>query len=109
MSVETKNIASLFALGSVLFSHIASADPGSYGGGYGYGHGMMGYGGFGFIGGLITLALVIGAAVLAVRWFGGNASNSSSEDAALRTLRERFARGDIDEQEYQQRKQALNG
>ena len=107
MSVETKNIAGLFALGSILFSHIAIADSGSYGGGYG--HGMMGYGGFGFIGGLVTLALVIGAAVLAVRWFGGNASSSSTEDAALKTLRERFARGDIDEQEYNQRKQILNG
>lgn len=50
-----------------------------------------------FWGGLIALM------IWAIRRFG----QSSPSDSALRILHERFARGEIDQQEFEQRKAAL--
>lgn len=53
---------------------------------------------------LATLAALIGFGVWALRRFtGGNHSN------AVRTLEERFARGEIDDEELNKRRRALRG
>ncbi len=58
-----------------------------------------------FWGGLIALV------VLAVRWLGGGsgeATAATSRKSALEVLRERFARGDIEKDEFEDRKQLLS-
>lgn len=81
-------------------------------GGYGYdgwGWGHMIYGPLMMIvfwGGLIVVA------VLAVRWLGGGSSHKQNEPSnrgnALEILRERFARGEIDKEEFEERKRLLS-
>ncbi|HEV8545060.1 MAG TPA: SHOCT domain-containing protein [Candidatus Limnocylindrales bacterium] len=62
-----------------------------------------------FVGGLITLI------VLAIRWLlrntgdGLHAPDRRPEDTAMATLRERFARGEIDSDEFEQRRRGLGG
>tara|TARA_R110002096_G_scaffold105704_2_gene232475 strand:- start:285 stop:539 length:255 start_codon:yes stop_codon:yes gene_type:complete len=73
--------------------------------GWGY---MGGWGGMVF-GGLMMLfwfALLIGLIVLIVRWLGGTPRRTASRDA-LDSLRQRFARGEIDTAEFEERSQQL--
>jgi putative membrane protein len=84
-------------------------------GGYGMGPGMMGgYGyGHGFIG-TILLAIVVAAVVIGIivlirgtsaghRPHGGG----TSTDEAMDILRSRYAKGEIDKEEFEERKKAL--
>lgn len=83
--------------------------------GYPYGPHMMEWGGgFGMVLGpivmILTLAVVIAVAVLLVRWLGGPWSGSASSDAgrrALDILKERYARGEIDKDEFEARRRVL--
>jgi putative membrane protein len=73
---------------------------------YEYGH-MWG-GGYGFFGGFMMIAfwgIIIALIVVAVRWFNAKDGNSGSN--ALAILNERFAKGEIDEDEFKRRKAAL--
>lgn len=86
-----------------LFATAAMAAPG---GDY-YGH-MWG-GGFGMLGGLMMIVFwgaIIALIFFAVRWFSekGRASGTSAHGI----LRDRFARGEIDEEEYRKRRAALD-
>ncbi len=81
---------------------------------YGYGpHHMMW--GFGMILGplffILVLALVIAVAVLLVRWLAGpwqaTAQPTTQGRAPLDILRERFARGEIDKDEFEERRRVL--
>ena len=89
------------------------------GDGYGYGPGMMwGSGWGGSIFGMLMMLVYFGAIVLLVvfafRWIAGLGSHRStsysrpSEDSALDILRERFARGEIDKAEFEERKRHLS-
>jgi putative membrane protein len=88
----------------------------------------MRFDGFGFgvgLVGLVWLALWLVIAVgmvvligLGIRWLirntgaggaGGGGATRPGEDPALATLRERFARGEIDATEYEERKRTLGG
>lgn len=74
-----------------------------------YGHHDM-MGAWGWFGGLLMMllmiALIAGAVVLALRLLGhGPAGRSSGR--ALDILNERFARGEIDRTEYEERRRAL--
>ena len=80
----------------------------------------MDFAGFGLIAllaALLNLAFFTGLVVLVVlgiRWLVkqdryGAPSTRGGEDEALRILRERFARGEIDAAEYEERRRALNG
>jgi putative membrane protein len=73
--------------------------------GWGY---MGGWGGmaFGGVMMLVWLALLVGLIVLVVRWLGGSSRRDSSRDA-LDTLRQRFARGEIDTAEFEDRSRQL--
>lgn len=95
-----------FALPVMLAASWALAVPGDE---YGYGH-MWG-GSYGMMGGgllmLVFLGVIIAISVIAVRWLSENGRSSGS--SALNILEERFARGEIDEEEFARRKAALKG
>jgi putative membrane protein len=74
------------------------------------GYGMTG--GFGFGGGFMILwwVLIIAGIVVLVKWLGtSNRTAGRGDDGskALDILKERYARGEIDEQAYLKRKQDL--
>jgi putative membrane protein len=56
---------------------------------------------------LVVLALIIVAAVWLVLWAIRVSPRTFRPDNALAILKERFARGEIDQQEYEKRKDAL--
>lgn len=60
---------------------------------------------FGWIFMLLFWVLVILGIVAIVRWLSG--SNSTRQKTALEILQERYARGEIDQQEYQQKRRDL--
>ncbi len=97
------------------FPAMALAD----GQGLGYGHGMMGEGWgwtgmiFGPVMMLAVLAIIVVAVVLIVRWLGGGypspqTGRRSPENAALDILKERFARGEIDKEEFEEKRRLLS-
>lgn len=78
------------------------------------------FGGFGVVALLIALAnlaVFVGAVVLiflGIRWLLRNTGTGAEgrgprDDAALTALRQRFARGEIDAQEFEERRQVLGG
>jgi Predicted membrane protein len=72
----------------------------------GYGMGGFGFGGFFMI--LWWILVIVGIVVL-VKWLLGQGAShgGGSGGRALDILKERYARGEIDEQEYQKKKQDL--
>lgn len=77
-------------------------------------NGGYGFGGWGIFGMLFQLAIVVGVIYLVVYLFQSvfNRNNSTSnyrpeEKTILQILEERFARGEIDEEEYKQKKKIL--
>ena len=86
-------------------------------GGYGYGHhphmwgGDWGWGGM-FLGpvfGILFIAAIAIAIVLVIRALGGGPAGRGGGRSALDILDERFARGEIDREEYEERKRVLGG
>jgi putative membrane protein len=86
---------------------------------YAYGPHMMWWGGgwYGMIFGplfmILVLAVVIAVAVLLVRWLGGPWHAAGPHlmppgRAPLDILKERFARGDIDKAEFEERRRVLS-
>lgn len=87
---------------------IVRAEPGA---GYVGHHGMMDWGGWlmGPIMMVIFFGLLVGAAFVIIRLLGlgtGNRGGAGS-DRPLDILRERFARGEIDKAEFEERRKAL--
>jgi len=89
----------------------AAVQADTWGGGWhdGWGWGHMFFGSFMmllFWGGLVILI------ILAVRWMGGGSARSGDGPAqgnrALDILEERYARGEIDKEEFEERKQLLS-
>ncbi len=83
-----------------------------------WGHNMMGWqmGGFGMIFMMIFWILVIIGLVLLVKWLFTNASgpqgspgSSPGRPSPLDILQERYARGEIDKEEYEERRRVLQG
>lgn len=71
----------------------------------GYGYGMMG--GLGMIIPTILIGLVIYAVVKLSQHSGGNNSSQRDGNAALDILKQRYANGEISEEEYIQKKKIL--
>lgn len=72
------------------------------------GGGMMGYGGFGtFGGGMFLWPLVLVALVLVLYYAVSNRDGTGTSDAALATLRERYARGELTDEEFEERRRTL--
>lgn len=71
---------------------------------------MMWGGGHGMFGGLMMIlfwGIVIALIVFAVKWFSDNRGPGGNRRDALDILRERFASGEIDEEEFDRRRKAL--
>lgn len=82
--------------------------------GYGYGlggpAGMGGLGGFGWLGSLLLVVLLVLGIVYLVRALDlgrGTGRTAQADDSALRVLRERYARGEIDRDEFELRRKDL--
>lgn len=115
VQMQTKNAARLFSLfsASLMVGLPALAAAGER---PAYYHDMM-WGGWGWAGmvlGPITmiavLAAVVVVVVLIVRWLGGGymAPQAKPQNTALAILRERFARGEIDKDEFEQKRDLLS-
>lgn len=102
--IATISAASVIALTSL--AGAAGAQPGP-GGGY-YDHAMMGSGGwfFGPFMMLLFFALLVGAVVIVLRVLGIGGPKATARKS-LDILEERFARGEIDRAEFEERKRAL--
>lgn len=81
-------------------------------------HHMMGPGGWGWIMGplmmIVVLAVAVTVVVLIVRWLGGHTNHPQQPPASGRTgespleiLEKRFARGEIDREEFEERRKML--
>jgi putative membrane protein len=72
-------------------------------------HPMLGWGwGVGMMAMMLTFwAVVIVVAVLGMRWFIGQ-TKSARGDSALEILRQRFARGEIEKDEFEAKKKQLS-
>lgn len=61
---------------------------------------------------LLFLGLIVLAIVLLARWFGGGASRRDTVQggrSALQILEERYARGEIDREEFERKRRDLTG
>ena len=84
-------------------------------GGVPYGPGMMWPGewyGMMFLGPfmmLLVIAAIVVLVILAVRWLAGSggAAQRAPQSKAVDILKERFARGEIDKEEFEERRRAL--
>lgn len=79
---------------------------------WGYGHGWMMNGegmGFGFVFWLVILAMIIAGAVWFIRSqsLAGSQRPPERRSPALEALEERYARGEIDREEYLQKKRDI--
>lgn len=86
--------------------------------GYGYGPGMMGWGGgwYGMIFGPLVMILALAAAIavaallfrwIAGPWHGAQPPHHTSGRTALDILKERYARGEIDKEEFDERRRVI--
>jgi putative membrane protein len=78
-----------------------------------YGHWGDGYGfGFGGIFMILWWVLIIVAILALVKWLASSSSTSASrrvaEKSALDILKERYARGEIEQEEFQRKKRELS-
>jgi len=81
-------------------------------GGHMWGNGMWGGGIFGPLLMIFYIALLVGVIVIVVRWLsgaslGGYLPSAPAASSALDILKERFARGEIDKDEFDERRRAL--
>lgn len=97
-----------------LFKRVALADYRDYGG-WGMGPGMMGWGNMGWFGPIFMVifwVLLIVLIVLLIRWLlsSGHAGNQDSGrgESALEILKKRYARGEIDKEEFETKKKDLS-
>ncbi len=74
--------------------------------------GAWGWGGmiFGPIMMVVIIAVIVGAVILVFRWTGlGGSAVAGGANKARHILDERFARGEIDKDDYEERKRVLSG
>jgi putative membrane protein len=102
----------VFPLSALVFTGNSHAQWRDYG--WHDGPGMMGGWGMGWFGPIFMIAfwaLVITALVLFIRWLVQQGSKRGSDNhrssSAIEILKERYARGEIDREEFDQKKQHL--
>ncbi|SDG06935.1 putative membrane protein [Limimonas halophila] len=109
-----RTMAAVAALGASAPALAVAQEGGRY---YGPQH-MMGPGGWGWIMGplmmIVFLAVAVTVVVLIVRWLGGHTNHPHQPPASGRTgespleiLEKRFARGEIDREEFEERRKML--
>ncbi len=58
---------------------------------------------------IVFIAVIVGAVVLVLRWMGlGGSTVAGGANKARHILDERFARGEIDKEDYEERKRVLS-
>jgi putative membrane protein len=92
---------------SPVFAQLMGSGPSYWGHGYGWGHMLIG-----FLIMLVFLGGLIFLIVLAVRWLGRGSAQRGEypvfRKSALNILEERFARGEIGKEEFEERKRLLS-
>ena len=97
----------LATMGLFIMPTLAGADPGQdWPGGYDHMMWGAGHGVFGWLMMLVFWAIVIALIVFAVKGVSGKRGQDTRRDA-MDTLRERFAAGEIDEEEFERRRKIL--
>jgi putative membrane protein len=72
--------------------------------------GNFGWGmGFGWISMILFWGLVILGIIAVIKWLSGSGSGGAKQKTALEILQERYARGEIDSEEYHRKKNDLEG
>ena len=91
------------------------AQTGQYGG-WGMGPGMMGGYGMGWFGSILMIVfwiLILVGLVFLIKWLiqstGRDKISGSGGDRSLEILKERYAKGEIDKQEFESKKKDLSG
>lgn len=75
---------------------------------WGFGPGGWGFGGIGFIFMAFWWVLIIALVVLGIRWFMRQSQdNQQQTHSALDTLKDRYAKGEIDKREFEEKKKDL--
>lgn len=111
MMIDTRSRMGAVLAGGLLFGLPAAAR--ADGTGYGYGHEMMWGGGwwamiFGPVMMIAVVAAIIVVTVLIVRWLGGAAPGGGpAARTPLDILKERYARGEIEKEEFEERRRLL--
>ena len=76
---------------------------------YDWGYNDNGYGVWGFVFMLLIMALVVIGVIVAIRYLGSHAGASGSQkETALDILQKRYASGEIDKSEYEEKRRALS-
>ena len=112
-----KNVKKALIIGGIIIAVIVilSVVPGLIWGGQGYGYGMMGSGMMGGYGSMFlmpilwiaVLGLIIWAVAAAIRPGESRGSDSATTSSALEVLKKRYARGEINKEEYEEKKKDL--
>ena len=72
-----------------------------------YGHGG-GYDVWGFIFMIFMMVLVVVGIIVVVRYFGQHTSHQQKQGSALDILEKRFANGEIDKKEFEEKRKVLS-
>ena len=112
-----KNLKKALIIGGIVIGVIVilSVVPGLLWGGQGYGYGMMGPGMMGGYGtmffmpilGIVFLGLIIWAVAAAVRRPEEPGSTARLAESAMEILKGRYARGEINKEEYEEKRKDL--
>ena len=112
-----KNVKKALIIGGIIIAAIVilSVVPGLIGGWQGYGYGMMGPGMMGGYGTMffmpilwiVVIGLIVWAVVAAARRPGESDSTTRSAESALEILKRRYARGEINKEEYEAKKKDI--
>ena len=104
--MNTGILSTFFSLENVVMWVLTAQAPDEWGwrmhpmGGWGWGFGMMGMM-------LLFWGVVIFAGVVGIRWLIGQTKQPRG-DSAMEILRERFARGEIEKDEFEAKKKELS-
>ena len=113
MTLKKKLLSASTAAAASIAPIVANAHEGE---GSFYGHHMWGGGGYGWFFGPIMMIMFIAVAVVVVvplvRWLGtsghGGVAPHPPGKTPLTILKERFARGEIDKEEFEERRRLLD-